>query len=96
MTAKIIALRNQPPRSQEVVARPITRNEAVRRIIHYKDYEIEPFESSPGRWRARVRRKDGRKIKNETDQITTGGMESLSANAVIAVAIEMIDDGGMD
>ena len=64
--------------------------------VHYKDYEIEPFESSPGRWRARVRRKDGRKIKNETDLITTGGVESFSANAVIAVAIEMIDGGGMD
>jgi hypothetical protein len=33
MTAKIIALRNQLPRSQEAVARPISRHEAVRRVM---------------------------------------------------------------
>ena len=33
MTAKIIALCNQPPRSQEEVARPIGRHQAVRRIM---------------------------------------------------------------
>ena len=33
MTAKIIALRNQPPRAQEVVARPISRHEAVCRLV---------------------------------------------------------------
>jgi hypothetical protein len=33
MTAKIIALRNQLPRSQEVVARPVSRHEAVRRVM---------------------------------------------------------------
>jgi hypothetical protein len=27
--------------------------------MQYKDYLIEPFESSPGRWRARLRRLDG-------------------------------------
>jgi hypothetical protein len=68
---------------------------------YYKHYEIEPFESSPGRWRARVRRVDGRKIKiavinNEVEFITTGGMESFSAEDAIAVAREMIDGGGMD
>jgi hypothetical protein len=68
---------------------------------HYKQYEIEPFEISPARWRARVRRVDGRKIKvpvinNEVDFITTGGMESFSAEDAIAVAREMIDGGDMD
>ena len=70
-------------------------------VVRYKDYEIEPFESSPGRWRARVRRIDGRKIRlpvnnNETNLITTGGIESFSPEAVIAIACEMIDEGGMD
>ena len=68
---------------------------------HYKEYEIEPFESSPGRWRARVRRFDGRKIKiavinDEVGSISTGGTESFSAEDAIALAREMIDGGGMD
>ena len=33
MTAKIIALRNQPLRSQKVVAKSLSRHEAVRRDI---------------------------------------------------------------
>jgi hypothetical protein len=33
MTTKIIALRNRPLRLQEVVARPVSRHEAVRRVI---------------------------------------------------------------
>jgi hypothetical protein len=33
LTAKIVALRNQPPRSQEMVARSVSRHEAVRRVI---------------------------------------------------------------
>jgi hypothetical protein len=32
-SAKIIALRNQPLRWQEAVARPLNRHEAVRRVI---------------------------------------------------------------
>ena len=31
--------------------------------VRYKDYLIETPETSPGRWRARVRRVDGRRIK---------------------------------
>jgi hypothetical protein len=51
--------------------------------VHYKDYLIEALETSPRRWRARVQRVDGRKIKifipeKEVETITTGGMESLS------------------
>ena len=33
MSAKIVALSNQPLRWQEVVARPLSRREAVRRVI---------------------------------------------------------------
>jgi hypothetical protein len=69
--------------------------------VHYKAYVIEALETSPGRWRARVRRLDGQAIKiltdngKETDSITTGGMERFSAPDAMTVAKEMIDGGGM-
>jgi hypothetical protein len=66
------------------------------------DYLIETLETSPARWRARVRRVDGRKIKILTDpenkevgSITTGGTESFSVDDAVALAKEMIDGGGM-
>ena len=64
--------------------------EAIMSVQH-KDYLIETIETSPGRWRARVRRADGRKIKiltteNEAESIPTGGMESFSAEDAVAVA----------
>jgi hypothetical protein len=67
----------------------------------YNGYAIEPFESSPGRWRAKVRRLDGQKIKikvptKEVDSIETGGMEGFSSDDAIRMAKEMIDGGGMD
>jgi len=69
--------------------------------VHYKDYLIEPLETSPSRWRARVRRIDGRKIKNfiknnEAESITMdAGMEYFSVDAAVASAKEIIDGGGM-
>lgn len=68
--------------------------------IRYKDYLIEPLETSPGRWRARMRRADGRKIKvhitgNEVDSLTTSGMESFSIDDAVQLAKEAIDGGGM-
>jgi hypothetical protein len=32
-------------------------------MIIDKAYRIEPFETEPGRWRAKISRSDGRKIK---------------------------------
>jgi hypothetical protein len=68
--------------------------------IRYKnDYLIESFESSPERWRARVRRGDAQKIRTATgeefESITTGGMESLNEKDAITVAQKMIDQGGL-
>jgi hypothetical protein len=68
--------------------------------VRYKDYLIETLETSPGRWRARVRRVDGRRIKilipeKEVESIPTGGMESFSVDDAVALAKEMIDGGGM-
>jgi len=68
--------------------------------MQYKGYSIEMLETSPSRWRARVRRLDGQKIKihvtgNEVESLTTGGMESFSVDDAAQVAREMIDGGGM-
>ena len=67
---------------------------------HYKGYKIEELQTSPGRWRSRVQRLDGQKIKilsdgKEVESITTGGMESFSPADAIALAKQMIDGGGM-
>ena len=50
--------------------------------MHYKDYSIEALETSRGRWRARIRRRDGQTIKilidgDETESFMIGGMESF-------------------
>jgi hypothetical protein len=71
------------------------------RMLEYKGFLIEPFETEPGRWRAEITRPDGRKIKTfpdgqEHDFIRTGGAEAFSAQAAIKVAMRLIDGGGMD
>jgi hypothetical protein len=69
-------------------------------VVQYKEYEIEALETSPRRYRAWVRRIDGRKIRTlvpekEHDSIKTGGMECLRPEDAIELAKEMIDSGGM-
>jgi len=66
----------------------------------YKSYSIEPRELLPGRWRAYVRRLDGRKITNrvpsaEANVIPTAGLDSFSPEAAVTAAKEMIDNGSM-
>ena len=34
---------------------------------HHKQYSIEPYEEERGRWRSRVRRRDGQMIKTAPD-----------------------------
>jgi hypothetical protein len=69
-------------------------------VIEYKGFLIDPVETSQGRWRAKISRPDGCKIRVivtevEHDSITTGGMESFSANAAIEMAKQAVDGGGM-
>jgi hypothetical protein len=69
-------------------------------IEPYKHYEIEPFESSPYKWRAHIWRLDGENIRtldpeNEMRVCTTGGMESLSPDDAIEVAKGIIDGHGL-
>ena len=63
--------------------------------VPYKDYLIEPVETSSTRWRAPVRRLGGQKIKTfeggEFAFIPTGGIETFSIDDAVAVAKEMID-----
>jgi hypothetical protein len=66
--------------------------------MQYKGYLIEPFETSPGRWRARFRRLDGKTFGRHTDDNkfeqmdTVGiGMDRLSVQDAVEQAKEMID-----
>lgn len=68
--------------------------------MHYKDYSIEALETSRGRWRARIRRRDGQTIKilidgDETESFMIGGMESFTAEAAVDEAKKLIDGGGI-
>jgi hypothetical protein len=52
-------------------------------MIEHKGFLVGPFQTEPGRWRAKISRSDGRKIRvavpagDEHDSITTRGMEAL-------------------
>ena len=64
----------------------------------YKGYRIEPYEVEPGRWRVRIRRTDGHRIKFETGvgEVTpTKGTGVHSADEAIAIAKELIDAGSL-
>jgi hypothetical protein len=67
--------------------------------MNYKGYSIEPFEREPGRWRATIRRLDGRMIKAvgadmPFPSITTSA-DCLSADAAVELARKAVDGGGM-
>ncbi len=70
-------------------------------VIEYKGYLIEPIETSAGRWRGRIRRADGRKIKNlitgwQRESFDTPGMEMFSPKDALMDAKEAIDGGNLD
>lgn len=70
-------------------------------VIEYKGYFIEPIETSAGRWRGRIRRADGRKIKNlitgwQRKSFDTPGMEMFSPKDALMDAKEAIDGGNLD
>jgi len=59
----------------------------------YNGYLIETFESSPRKWRVRMRRQDGLLIQTFAgafESITTG-IESLSVEDAVTVAKGMVD-----
>jgi hypothetical protein len=68
-------------------------------MVEHNGFLVDPFQTEPGRWRAKISRPDGRKIKTfpdnrEHEPITTGGIEALSAEAAIEVAKQLINGGG--
>ena len=68
----------------------------------YKGYNIRGFESSPGKWTAEIRKVDGSQIQillpelgeDVLDCLTTDP-ETMTAEAAIELAKEVIDGGGM-
>jgi hypothetical protein len=64
--------------------------------VYYKDYRIDTIERQHGRWRAIVRRRDGRKIVVDGGQchdFLTTPYDSFSARHAIEGACKAIDDG---
>ncbi len=67
-------------------------------MVEYKGFRIEPFETEPGRRRAKISRSDGRNIRvavpagDEHASIKTSP-ETLSAQAAIDLAKQAIDGG---
>jgi hypothetical protein len=68
-------------------------------MIEYKNFLIRPFETEPGRWRARIRRKDGANIKIAVPKSEEGFLdtspETLTRDAAVDLAKQAIDGGGM-
>jgi hypothetical protein len=67
--------------------------------ITYKPYIIDADEREQDRWRATIRRQDGKKIwvavpPAEHDSITTSA-DALTAEGAIDLAKQVIDGGGM-
>jgi hypothetical protein len=64
----------------------------------YKGFRIEAYESDPGRWRVRIARVDGAKIKTFPDGDEHSGLnppnEFLTAEKAIEWAKQIIDRGG--
>ena len=68
--------------------------------ISYQEYSVEAVETSPGRWRAYIRRTDGHHIKTHAGVVTNqipapGGLEEFSAQAAIIAAKKLIDRGDL-
>jgi hypothetical protein len=80
---------------------PIGLELAPRSILmtEYDGYRIEPFEPTPGRWRARISRLDGKELKTTappTVQAFLDTMETASYGQAVELAKQAIDSGGID
>src|SRR5580693_4248200 len=58
--------------------------------MNYKLYSIVPFEQERDRWRATIRRLDGRKIRVAVSYVTTSA-DTLTSEAAIDLAKQGID-----
>jgi hypothetical protein len=65
-------------------------------MTEYKGYRIEPFEPTPGRWRARISRLDGKKLKTivpPTEQAFLDTQDTVSYGHAVELAKQAIDGG---
>jgi hypothetical protein len=64
--------------------------------MQYKQFIVRAFELQPGKWRAKVRRADGKPVKimgrKKLDQFVTT-FDATTAVAAMLVAIKTIDAG---
>jgi hypothetical protein len=87
-----------PPRHQTPLdARTVTQ--APKSGINYKAYVIDAFRRDTDRWRATIRRSDGKKIRvavppSVVDQTTTSA-DALTAEKAVELAKKAIDGGGL-
>lgn len=63
--------------------------------MEYRAFVIQAFEPEPGRWRARIRRADGKAMmlaadKKRLTQFVTG-LDATTAEAALLMAIAAID-----
>jgi hypothetical protein len=68
-------------------------------MTEYKGYRIEPYEPTPGLWRARISRLDGKKLKTAvppTEQAFLDTMDTVSYGHAVELAKRAIDGGGID
>jgi hypothetical protein len=68
-------------------------------MTEYKGYRIEPYEPTPGRWRARITRLDGKKLETTvppTEQAFLDTMDTVSYGHAVEFAKRAIDGGGID
>jgi hypothetical protein len=68
-------------------------------MITYKAYHLDPIEDDPGRWRARISRIDGKKIKvavPPSERTFLDTQYTVSAEEAIKLAKQGIDGGGMN
>jgi hypothetical protein len=68
-------------------------------MVIYKSYIIDAYERETGRWRAAIRRQDGKKIKvaippTEHVQVTTAA-DTLTSQEAVSLAKLRIDSGGV-
>ena len=68
-------------------------------MTEYKGYRIEPFEPTPGSWRARISRLDGKDLKITIPPMVQAFLdtpETVSYGHAVKLAKEAIDGGGID
>lgn len=81
------------PLGADAVKQPATSG------VIYKAYAIDAFQRDTDKWRATIRRLDGKKIRvafpPSVQDETTTATDSLAAEKAIAVAKKAIDGGGL-